>query len=93
MHEDRSAMRAMAILLADIIVEGYGYLRKNSDDFTWEGFWVYALDSAGKKLPWYCECGSETEALAKKEELLRTHPAVVVKDNASRSERIYREEQ
>lgn len=91
LHEDRSAMRTMAILLADIIVEGYGYLRRNSDDFTWEGFWVYALDGAGKKLHWYYECVSEAEVLAKKEELLRTYPAVMVKDNSSRSERIYRE--
>lgn len=48
LEDDRSAMRTMAVLLADIIVEGYACARKNSDDFTWEGFHVYALDSTGR---------------------------------------------
>lgn len=36
-HSRRWGMRTMAALLADIIVEGYVYVRKNSDGFTWEG--------------------------------------------------------
>ncbi len=89
LEDDRSAMRTMAVLLADIIVEGYAYVRKNSDDFTWEGFHVYALDSAGKKSAWHYECASEKQALEKKDELLGKYPAVIIRSNSTRREAAY----
>lgn len=89
LEDDRSAMRIMAVLLADIIVEGYAYVRKNSDDFTWEGFRVYAIDGAGKKSAWYYECASEKQALEKKEELVGKYPAVIVRSNSTKRETTY----
>ncbi len=89
LEDDRSAMRTMAALLADIIVEGYAYVRKNSDDFTWDGFQVFAVDGAGKKSAWHYECGSEIQALEKKDELLGKYSAVIIRSNSTRRETTY----
>ena len=76
-HDDRSAMRAMSVLMTDFTMEGYDYVRKNIDDFSWEGFQVYVPDS-------------EEEALARKDALLGVSPAVTVRDNRTKNERTYR---
>lgn len=89
-HDDRSAMRAMSVLMTDFTMEGYDYVRKNIDDFSWEGFQVYVPDDTGKKSVWYYECSSEEEALARKDALLGVSPAVTVRDNRTKNERTYR---
>lgn len=86
------AMHTMASLLADFIIEEYDYVNKNLDDFTWEGADVHPIDEDGKKLSWGYTCGSMERALKTKEELLKKYPQVVVRDNATRKEKIFRRE-
>ncbi len=90
LREDREGMEIMGRLLADFIVEEHSFVNKNLDDFTWEGADVHPLDESGKRLSWGYTCGSMERALKKKEELLKKYPAVIVRDNASRKETIYR---
>lgn len=84
----REAMRIMGCLLADFIAEGTAYVNEHLDDFTWEGFDVYPMDDAGKRLPWGFSCASYEGALKRKEELLKQYPKVILRENASRRERV-----
>lgn len=86
--QDREAMRTMALLLADFIVEEYTYVNANLDDFTWEGADVYVFDENGKKLFGY-SCSSMEAALKKKDELLKKYGRVIVRDNKSRKEKVF----
>ncbi len=90
LQQDREGMQIMGKLLADFIVEEHSFVNKNLDDFTWEGADVHPLDESGKRLSWGYTCGSMERALKKKKELLKKYPAVIVRDNASRKETIYR---
>ena len=85
-----AAMHAMAALLADFVIEECDYVNKNRDDFTWEGADVHPFDKDGKKISWGYTCGSMERALKVKEELLKKYPQVVVRDNATRKEKIFR---
>lgn len=92
LREDREGMQIMGRLLADFIVEEHSYVNKNLDDFTWEGADVHPLDGDGKRLNWGYSCPSMESALKKKDELLKKYPAVVVRDNPTRKEVVYRKE-
>lgn len=82
-------MHRMAALLADFIIEEEFYVNSNLDDFKWEGADVYPFDEAGKRLPWsYSFCSKET-AIKRRDELLEKYPQVVIRDNATRKEKIY----
>ena len=89
LYEDANAMHTMASLLADFIIEEYSYVNKNLDDFTWEGADVYALKENGERANWGYTCGTMEAALKRKDQLLRNHKKVVVRDNATRKEKIY----
>lgn len=89
LYEDDNAMHIMASLLADFIIEEYSYVNGNLDDFTWEGADVHALKENGERLNWGYTCGTMEAALKKKDELLKHHKKVVVRDNATRKEKIY----
>ena len=89
LYEDDNAMHIMASLLANFIIEEYSYVNKNMDDFTWEGADVYALNENGEKMNWGYTCTTMESALKKKDELLKHHEKVVVRDNATRKEKIY----
>ena len=89
LYEDDNAMHIMASLLADFIIEEYSHVNKNLDDFTWEGADVYALKENGERVNWGYTCGTMEAALKKKDELLKHHQQVVVRDNATRKEKIY----
>lgn len=89
LREDREAMQIMGRLLADFIVEEHTYVNANLDNFTWEGADVHAVDDNGKKIDWGYSCGSMERALIKKDELLKKYPSVIVRDNATRKEKIY----
>ena len=89
LYEDDNAMYIMASLLANFIIEEYSYVNKNLDDFTWEGADVYALKDNGDRVNWGYTCGTMEAALKKKDELLKHHQQVVVRDNATRKEKIY----
>lgn len=82
-------MHIMASLLADFIIEEYAYVNGNLDDFTWEGVDVHPFDENGKKIAWGYTCSSMEAALKRKDELLKDYQQIVVRDNATRKEKIY----
>lgn len=90
LDESNKAMHIMAGLLADFIIEEYAYVNANLDDFTWEGADVHPLDDAGKRLGWGYSCDSMGTALKRKDGLLEKYPQVVIRDNATRKEKIFR---
>ena len=90
LYEDDNAMHIMASLLADFIIEEHSYVNGNLDDFTWEGADVYALKDNGDRVNWGYTCTTMEAALKKKDELLKHHKKVVVRDNATRKEKIYK---
>lgn len=89
LRDDKEAMHIMANLLADFVIEERAYVNANLDDFTWEGADVHPLDDAGERLNWGYSCHSMESALKKKDELLKKYPQVIVRDNATRKERIF----
>ncbi len=89
LYEDDNAMHIMASLLADFIIEEYSYVNGNLDDFTWEGADVHVLKDNGERMNWGYTCGTMEAALKKKDELLKHHKKVVVRDNETRKEKIY----
>ena len=90
LREDREGMYLMGRLLADFIMEEHSYVNKNLDDFTWEGADVHAIDGDGKRLCWGYSCPSMERALEKKDEMLKKYPSVIVRDNATRKETVYK---
>lgn len=89
LYEDSNAMHIMASLLANFIIEEHSYVNNNLDDFTWEGADVYALKENGDRINWGYTCGTMDAALKRKDELLKHHKKVVVRDNTTRKEKIY----
>lgn len=85
---DDEAMHIMAALLADFIIEEYAYVNANLDDFNWEGADVHAIEESGEKSKWGYSCGTMEAALKRKDELLKKYPKVIVRDNATRKEKI-----
>ena len=90
LYEDDNAMHIMASLLANFIIEEHSYVNNNLDDFTWEGADVHALTENGERVKWGYTCGTMEAALKKKDELLKHHQQVIVRDNATRKEKIYK---
>lgn len=90
LDESNEAMHIMAALLADFIIEEYAYVNANLDDFTWEGADVHSYDANGKLIGCGWSCGSMESALKKKDELLKKYSQVVVRDNATRKEKIFK---
>ncbi len=86
----REAMRTMARLLADFIVEESSYANAHLDDFTWSGIDVYAVSENGKIVSGKYTCGDRVSAEKRKEELLGRYPHVLIRDNATRIEKHYR---
>lgn len=89
LDESNEAMHIMAGLLADFIIEEYAYVNANLDDFTWEGADVHAFDINGKQCGGYT-CNTMESALNTKDRLLEKYPQVVIRDNATRKEKIYK---
>ena len=89
LYKDANAMYIMASLLANFIIEEHSYVNNNLDDFTWEGADVYALKDNGERMNWGYTCGTMDAALKRKDQLLKHHKKVVVRDNATRKEKIY----
>ena len=90
LYEDDNAMHIMASLLANFIIEEHSYVNNNLDDFTWEGADVHTLKENGERVNWGYTCGTMEAALKKKDELLKHHQQVIVRDNATRKEKIYK---
>lgn len=86
---DDEAMHIMAALLADFIIEEYRYVNANLDDFTWEGVNVHVIEESGEKSKWGYSCGTMEAALKRKDELLMKYNKVIVRNNATRKEKIY----
>lgn len=91
LDESDEAMHAMSALLADFIIEVTDYVNTNADDFTWRGADVHPLDENGSQLKWGYSCASMEAALKRKDELLKKHSQVVVRDNATRKETVYKQ--
>lgn len=89
LRTDDEAMHIMAALLADFIIEEYAYVNANLDDFTWEGADVHVIEESGEKSKWGYSCGTMEAALKRKDELLMKYNKVIVRDNATRKEKIY----
>ncbi len=89
LYEDDKAMHKMASLLADFIIEERNYVNGNLDDFTWEGADVHALKENGERLNWGYTCPTMEAALKRKDELLKHHEQVIVRDNSTRKEKVY----
>lgn len=92
LHESADAMRLMAGLLADFIIEESAYVNANLDDFTWEGVDIHAYDKDGKKCSCGYTCSTMEDALNKKDRLLEKFPKIVVRDNATRKEKTFLQE-
>lgn len=90
LREDREGMQIMGKLLADFILGENAYVNANLDDFTWKGADVHPIDGDGKRLSWGYSCQSMESALKKKDELLDKYPSVIVRDNATREETVYK---
>ena len=88
--ESDEAMHIMAALLADFVIEEHTYVNANLDDFTWEGADVHMIDENGKRLKGGYSCSSMEAALKRKDELLKKYPQVVIRDNATRKEKLFR---
>jgi hypothetical protein len=91
LHESKEAMHTMAPLLADFILEEKAYVNANLDDFTWEGADVYPFDEVGNRLKWGYSCSSMEAALKRKDELIEKYPQVIVRDNATRKEKVFKQ--
>lgn len=89
LRADDESMHIMAVLLADFIIEECAYVNANLDDFTWEGVDVHVIEKSGEKSKWGYSCGTMEAALKRKDELLKKYPKVIVRDNATRKEKIY----
>lgn len=91
LHESNDAMHTMAGLLADFIIEEHTYVNEHLDDFTWEGVDTYALDEKGKRCEWGYTCCDMEAALHRKDKLLKKYPQVIVRDNATRKEKSFKQ--
>ena len=89
LRTDDEAMHIMAALLADFIIEEYAYVNANLDDFTWEGADVHVIEGSGEESKWGYFCRTMEAALKRKDELLTKYNKVIVRDNATRKEKIY----
>lgn len=89
LDDSREAMRTMAALLADFIIEAYAYINAHIDGFTWTGVDVRAIDADGNRLTWCYSCSDMKSAMARKDILLGTYPQVAVRDNATRKEEVF----
>lgn len=92
LYESSDAMHTMAGLLANFIIEEYAYVNAHLDDFTWEGVDIYAFDKDGKQCGLGFTYSTMEDALTKKDRLLEKYPKVVVRDNATRKEKIFLQE-
>lgn len=92
LYESSDAMRTMAGLLADFIIEESAYVNANLDDFTWEGVDIHVFDKDGKQCGWGYTYNTMEDALNKKDKLLRKFSKIVVRDNATRKEKIFLQE-
>jgi len=93
LRDDKEAMHIMAGLLADFIVTEHTYVNNNLDDFTWEGADVYCYDENGNKYNWGYTCATMERAIIKKDELIKKHPRVDIRDNATRKTKTYKQEE
>ena len=90
LREDGESMHIMADLLADFIIEQQTYVNEHLDDFTWEGADVHVLQEDGTVSSWGYTCSTMETAIKKKDTLLQSYSQVIVRDNATRKEKIYR---
>ncbi len=79
----------MAGLLEDFIIEESPYVNANLENFTWKGADVHSYDGAGKRLNWGYSCSSMEVAIKRKDEVLKKYLQMIVRDNATREEKVF----
>jgi len=90
LEDSEKAMHIMAGLLADFTLCLRSYVKQHLDDFTWEGIDVYGLDEEGTKHGCMSTCGTWESAVEQKDKLLLKYSQVVIRDNATRKEEIFK---
>ena len=90
LRQDREAMQVMGKLLADVLAENKWYINHHLDDFTWIGTDVYGVNEDGNRLYQYHMISSIEQAMQVKDELLNKYPIVILRDNATREETVYK---
>ena len=80
----------MGKLLADVLIESKRYINEHLDDFAWEGTDVYVVDQDGNKVCQYHMISSMEQAMHLKGELLNKYFIVIMRDNATRKETVYK---
>lgn len=90
LDESRDGMVAMGTILADFVIIFRKYVNDNIDDFTWDGYDVHAMKEDGTKEGWGYECATLDRALERKTELLKKYSRVLIRDNRTRKETIYK---
>jgi len=88
LRTDDQAMKEMALLLANFLIESRNYVNSHIDDFTWTGYHVFGYKD-GKRENWGYFCVTETNAWAKKNLLLEKYEKVSIRDNETRKETVY----
>lgn len=89
LEDSPDARRIMGELLTNFLIEERAYVSDYPDDFIWQGVKIRVFDYDGKELSWNYSCQNMEDALKKKDELLKTFPRVVIRDNATREEKSY----
>ena len=85
------AMRYMAVLLADFIVEAYNFIGDNREDFTFSGYKVRLVLPDGKSAPFSAWYRKQEDAIAARDKALKTgkYGKVVMMDLENRTEAEY----
>ena len=90
LQESKDAMRIMATLGADFIVEGSSFIREHSDDFSWTGYNVYAIRADGHAAPLYYTLDNPEKAMNRAKEILQQDSVqhVIIRDNGKKKDRV-----
>ncbi len=86
LETSHKAMRYMAVLLADFLVEAHDFVDRHLDDFTWDGYKVQPYKTDTEPEVWSWDCQTHEKALEKmqKELLSGKYYKVVVTEYGTR---------
>lgn len=87
LRRDDEAMREMASLLAELVIQ---IRQLDRDDFRWTGANVTGIKESGERFSYSYICPTMEMALKEKDKLLNRCPEVVVRDNRTRKEVVYK---
>lgn len=95
LYTDLESLHCLSALMAEFLYYSGKYCNSHLDDFTWEGYDVYAYNEDDAKLCGFT-CSSIEAAEKRKNALLESkehkYAYIVVRDNSTRNEKVYKEE-